>query len=374
MNTNKSLNVLRVVIGLNQGGVQQGVLNLCRSVDPKRYKIIACAIENGGAIASEIEKTGSEVIILGHKREPSKTIPTLVKLMRDRKIDIVHASSYHPSLYARVSAILARVPIIISYEHVVFSRNRFWRKIINYFLQYYTHAYTAVGEAVADQVQRWYRYPHDKLHVIHNGVDIDRFRPPNDRFAAKKSLGLDSKRSVVSMICRLDEEKGHQYLFHAIKSLSNAKDIQWLIVGSGRAEAKIKSQADSIGISQHLKFLGMRRDIPEILAASDIYAFPTLQEGFPNSLLEAMAAGCAVVASDFSGNLEVAQHEHNALITPMRDGQAVADAISRLLDDQVLANRLAHQARIDIEQGFSLSAYGRKMSFLYDALWQQYLK
>ena len=241
-------------------------------------------------------------------------------------------------------------------------------------MQPYTHAYTAVGESVADQVRSWYKYPHDKTHVIHNGVDIDRFRPPSDRFAAKKSLGLDPKRPVVSMICRLDEEKGHQYLFHAIKSLSNAKNIQWLIVGAGRAEAKIKSQADSIGISQQLKFLGMRRDIPEILSASDIYAFPTLQEGFPNSLLEAMAAGCAVIASDFSGNLEVAQHEHNALIIPMRDGQALANAINRLLDNQALANRLAHQARIDIERVFSLSAYGRKMSFLYEALWQQYLK
>lgn len=365
------LRILRVVIGLNQGGVQQGVLNLCRGLDANRFQVIACAIENGGAIASEIEKAGSEVIVLGYKRQPIKTIVALVRLIRDRDIDIVHASSYHPSLYARIAGIIAGVPVRISYEHVVFDHKRLVRVFLNHLLAPFSHAFTAVGQAVATQVQDWYGYPIDKVHVIHNGVDVERFRPAVDRMAAKTALGLDPVRPVISMISRLDEEKGHRFLFQAIKTLSDTHDIQWLVVGTGRGEARIKAQANEIGVGHKIQFLGLRRDVPAILAATDIHVFPTLQEGFPNALLEAMSAGCAVVASDFPGNLEVACHERNALIVPMRDAVELSVAISRLLDDQPLAARLAHQARLDIERDFSLEAYASKMSNLYETLWQK---
>ena len=367
----RRLRILRVVIGLNQGGVQQGVFNLFRGLDPRRFEPIACAIENTGAIGSEIVKAGFEVIVLGYKRQPWRTIFALAKLMREKKIDIVHASSYHPSLYARIAGLLAGVRVVMSYEHVVFDRRRKGRELFNRLLQPRTHAFTAVGRAVAEQVKDWYGYPHDKVHVVHNGVDIERFRPPTDRKLAKQALGLDPDKPVVSMICRLDEEKGHIFFFESVKTLSATRDIQWLVVGAGRGETHIKFQAQTLGVEAQIQFLGLRRDIPDILAATDVYVFPTLQEGFPNSLLEAMAAGCAVVASDFAGNLEVAEHERNALITPMRNASALTAAIGRLLGDRSLSDRLAQQARKDIEHNFSLATYASKMSDLYESLWRQ---
>jgi len=365
----KRLKILRVVIGLNQGGVQQGVLNLCRGLNPERFEVIACAIENGGAIAAEIEKAGTEVIVLGHKRQPWKTIPALARLMRERGIDIVHASSYHSSLYARIAGLMVRVPVLIGYEHVVFDHRRRLRVWLNRWLEPRTQAFTAVGEAVSTQVRDWYGYPREKVHVVHNGVDIARFRPPLDRGVAKRALGLDPARPVAGMICRLDEEKGHRYFFEAIRTLDPTLDAQWLVVGMGRGEAAVRAAAQAQGIEGSVQFLGLRRDIPDLLAAFDLYVFPTLKEGFPNSLLEAMAAGCAVAASDFPGNLEVARHERNALIVPMGDAAALAGAIDRLLRDPELAARLGAQARRDIEAEFSLPVYSRKMAALYETLW-----
>ena len=365
------VNVLRVVIGLNQGGVQQGVLNLCRSVPAERFRLIACAIENGGAIAKEIEQLGVEVIILGFKRQPWKTIRALVRVMREKNIHILHASSYHPSLYARIAAIIAGVPVRISYEHVVFDNRRPVRIFLNRILAGSTHAFTAVGEAVAAQVRDWYSYDKKKVRVIHNGVDVDRFKPVLDRDAAKISLGLDPHRPVVSLVSRLDEEKGHRFLFEAAKKVALSWDVQWLVVGTGRGEAAIKEQAKKNGVDGLITFLGMRRDVPEILSATDIFAFPTLQEGFPNSLIEAMSSGCAVIASDFPGNLEVAKNGHNALIVPMGDSSKLADAILALLSEPRLAQRLSKQARLDIKEEFSLEAYARKMTGLYQALLEQ---
>ncbi|MDO9224740.1 MAG: glycosyltransferase [Pseudomonadota bacterium] len=366
------LKVLRVVIGLNQGGVQQGVLNLCRGLDPVRFEPIACAIENSGAIGAEIEKAGFEVILLGYKRQAWKTIRALARIIRERQIDIVHASSYHPALYARIAGLLAGRPVMLDYEHTIRERKRLFRLLLSRWLDCHTDAHVAVARQVAEHVRDWYGYAADKVHVIHNGVDTDRFRPAADRAAAKAAVGLDPTRPVVGMVARLDPLKGCGDFFQAVAALRDRFDAQWLVVGAARNRAEeeaVMADARRSGVLNCVQFLGLRRDIPELLAAFDLYVFPTLKEGFPNSLLEAMAAGCAVVASDFPGNLEVARHERNALIVPMHDAEALTGAMQRLLQDGALATRLGIQARSDVETDFSLQAYARKMAALYEALW-----
>lgn len=367
----RKIKILRVVIGLNQGGVQQGVLNLCRGLDAERYELIVCAIENHGAIGKEIEQAGFPVIVLGYERKAWQTIRALRDLMREQQIDIVHASSYHPSIYARLAAVWAGVPIRLSYEHVVFDHKRGQRVFMNRLLAPFTQGYTTVGKAVAAQVKAWYGYADQKVHVMHNGVDIQRFKPlatAAEKQQQKQRLGFSTTKPVIGMVSRLNQEKGHRYLFAAIKELKSDYDAEWLIIGTGREAAKIKSQADAYGVSNDVRFLGLRRDIPEILQALDVFVFPTLQEGFPNVLLEAMAAACPVVASDFAGNLEVAEHERNSLIIPMKDIHALSHAIERLLQNDDLAKQLAIQARQDIVTNFSLSAYANRMADYYQAL------
>lgn len=370
----EKIKILRVVIGLNQGGVQQGVLNLCRGLDKNRFDIIVCAIENGGTIGKEIQATGVKVIVLSHKRNPLKTIFSLLKILRKHQIDIAHPSSYHPSLYTRIAAFLAKTPIILSYEHVVFDRNRKQRALLNKILEPITDSFTTVGQSVAEQVINWYGYPQHKVKVIHNGVDTQRFYPANNKTLAKHSLGLEPNKLVIGMICRLDEEKGHRFFFQAIKKLKTQYDIQWLVVGTGRAESKIYAQAKEFLVEQDINFLGFRRDVPELLRAIDIYVLPTLQEGFPNSLLEAMAAGCAVTASNFSGNLEVASHMHNALIHQMADVSSLKNSLETLINSPELCQRLGSQARKDVINNFSLVTYAEKMMSLYETLWTKKIK
>lgn len=365
----RRLKVVRLVIGLNQGGVQQGVLNLFRGLDRERFEPIAVAIENTGAIGKEIEQAGIEVITLGYKRQAFKTIWALVGLFRERQIDIVHASSYHPSLYGRIAGLLAGVPVLIGYEHVVFDNRRPFRVLLNRLLQPFTAGFTTVGQVVADQVCEWYGYPADKVKVIHNGVDTRRFCPAASRLDAKRALGLDPDRLMVGMICRLDQEKGHRFFFDAIKVLSSTYNVQWLVVGTGRGEQQIRKEAAERGVDSLVQFLGLRRDVPELLKAFDIYVLPSLKEGFPNSLLEAMAAGCAVVTSDFPGNLEVANHEQNALVVPMEDSPSLTSAIDSLLRSSRLRDRLSLAARRHVESEFSLEAYQQNMSHYYESLW-----
>lgn len=366
---NRRLKILRVVIGLNQGGVQQAVLNLFRGLDASRFEPIACAIENSGAIGKEIEAAGFEVITLGYRRQPWATIRALRRLMLERQIDIVHASSYHPSFYGRIAGLLAGVPVLISHEHVVFDHRRRQREWANRLLASKTAAYIAVGEQVGRQVRDWYGYPEEKVRVIHNGVDLTRFVPAHDRRDLRAALGLPVDQPIVVMVARLDPEKGHRTLFEAI-SLLQGKAATWLIVGSGRGEDRIRAEAAHFGVSDRVRFLGMRRDIPALLQAADIFAFPTLQEGFSNALIEAMASGCAIVASDYPSNLEAVEEGKTALISPCGDAPRLAANLARLLDDPALRCRLGTAARERAEQEFSLAANALKTAELYETLWQ----
>lgn len=367
MDFGRRIRVLRIVIGLNQGGVQQAVMNLFKGLDPGRFEPIVCAIENSGAIGREIEAAGFEVITLGYKRQPLATIRALRRLIRERQIDIVHASSYHSSLYGRIAGILAGTKVLISHEHVVFEHYRKHRAWLNRLLAPKTAAYVAVGKMVGEQVRDWYGYPEQKVRVIHNGVDLERFKPVADRTALRRALDVPESGPVVVMVARLDPEKGHQTLFEAI-SILKAYQATYLIVGAGRHELEIRQGAERFGVADRVRFLGLRRDIPALLQASDIFVFPTQQEGFSNALIEAMAAGCAVVASDYPSNFEAVEHDKTALISPRLDASALANNLRQLYDDHGLLTRLVLAARERVETEFSLETSAQKTAALYEEL------
>jgi len=366
----RPVKVLHVMIGLNMGGVQEVVLNLFKGLDRKQFEPIACAIENTGAVGREIEAAGFEVIVLGYKRQSLRTIYALTKLMRDRKIDIVHAASYHPSFYSRIAGLLAGVPVLISHEHLVMVKKRWQRVILNKLLEPFTDSYIPVSQVMAKQVKEWYGYPDSKIELIYNGVDTARFAQPVSREAAKQKVGLDPDKLVVGMLCRLDPEKGHRYFFDAVKALRGKYEVQWIVVGSGRGEAKIMQEAKDRGVDDVVQFMGMRRDVPDWVAAFDGYVLPTLQEGgCPISVMEAMSAGCSVVVSDYPTNLEVVSDGLNGLVAPMKDSEALTKLIERLVTDSGLRIRLGTEARRHIDENFSIKRNIDKTSALYTRLW-----
>lgn len=366
----RPINVLRVVIGLNQGGVQQGVLNLFRGLDPRRFRPIACAIENDGAIGREIAAGGFEVVVLGRRKKGwgIGIVRDLARLIREREIQIVHGSSYHPSLFARVAGLLAKAPVLISHEHTMFLHRRPKRCLYSHLLGKVTDANIAVCRAVRDQVISWYRLDPTRVRVIYNGVDADRFRPGLAQVEAKRQLGIGPEVLTVMAIGRLDPEKGHRFLFEAISPLWRQRNLRVVVVGTGRGEEAVRAAADAHGVTPAVTFTGLRRDIPELLAAADIFAAPTLQEGFPNAVLEAMAMARPVIATDVAGNTEAVTHEHDGLVVPRADVGALRSALVRLLDQPVLRDRLAAAARETVLARFTTARFVTGMQDLYEEL------
>lgn len=366
----RRINVLRVVIGLNQGGVQQGVLNLFRGLDSRRFRPIACAIENDGAVGREIAAAGFDVVVLGRRNKGLgiRIVGDLARLIREREVAIVHGSSYHPSLFARVAGLLARAPILVSHEHTVFPRRRPKRCLYSHVLGRVTDAHIAVSRAVRDQVVSWYRLDPARVRVIHNGVDADRFRPALSRADAKRRLGLAPENLTLVTTSRLDPENGHRFLFEAIAPLWRARGIRLVVVGTGRGEADVRAAAEAHGLTPAITFTGLRRDIPDILAAADVYVAPMLQTGFSNAVIEAMAMACPVVATDTAGNLETVTHDTDAVVVCQGKAEALRQAVIRLADDPALRDRLGAAARETVLARFTTGRYVAGVQGLYEEL------
>ena len=366
----RPVNVLRVVIGLNQGGVQQGVLNLFRGLDRERFRPIACALENDGAIGREIAAAGFEVIVLGHRGKGwgIRIVRDLVRLIREREIQIVHGSSYHPSLYARVAGLLGRAPILISHEHAVFQRRRRRRCILSHLVGRATDAHIAVSHAVRDQVLAWYGLDPRRVRVVHNGVDVERFRPGISREEAKRRLGLPPDTFTVMTTSRLDPENGHRFLFEAMGPLLPGRKLCLVLVGTGRGEAEVRAAAERSGVASVATFTGLRRDIPDLLAAADVYVAPMLQTGFSNAVLEAMAMACPMVVTDVGGTREAVTNDREGLVVPPADAALLRAALVRLLDDAALRERLGSAAREAVLARFTTAHFVAGVQGLYEEL------
>ena len=174
------------------------------------------------------------------------------------------------------------------------------------------------------------------------------------------------------MICRLDPDKGHQFFLEAIKMLYKKYDIQWVIVGDGPEVYKqqIKEMAQKLGIKDYVEFLGMRRDVPDLLRAFDCYILPTLREGFPISVLEAMSSGCAVIVSDFPSNLELVVNEKTGLIFPMKNSEELKNKIETLINNEKFRLELGKRARSIALKKFNLKLNVNKIESLYEEAWK----
>ena len=285
-----------------------------------------------------------------------------------QRIDLIHVNSYVPGNYARLAAALMQVPIVIDHWHG-FSRFSRKRRFICRFLARFTDLSLAVSQGVKDYLVQEIGLVPEKIRVVANGVDIaaiDAARPGDEM---RRELGLPADAPVIGLVGRLDHwGKGHKELFAAMARLTARYPVQALIVGGGRREAEIKQAAIDLGLADAVHFLGSRRDVPDLLHAMDIFVLPSYSEGLSLALMEAMAAGLAVVASAVGGNPELVADAETGLLIPPKDAEALAVALERLLADPTEAKAMGEKARQRVEENYSLDRLGREINEIYGEL------
>ena len=214
------------------------------------------------------------------------------------------------------------------------------------------------------------RAPRDRLALIHNGVEVGRFAG-QDRAAARRSLGLAPDALVLSIVATLLPYKGHADLLTALSLVKDRLPERWRLLVAGRDEGiggSLRAQAERLGIAAHTVWLGESGAVPAVLAASDIGLLASHQEGFPNAILEGMAAGLPIVATDAGGCREAVQDGVTGRLVPPQTPAALAEAIAELAGDPDKRTAMGRAGQAKVAADFSIDACVDAYEQLYDAV------
>ena len=365
----QSIKILHLITELDTGGAQKALARLLAHLDRERFAPhVACLYNGDKPVAQEIRTLDIPVTNLGmtaHWRLDA--LWRFYRLLRQERPMILHAWMFHANMLARVIGQFTRVPIIITSRRNV-EIGGASREQLKHYTRSLDHANIAVCELARQaEIERTGVAP-NKVITIYNGIETAPFEAASTT-VIRAQLNLPSTAPIVGTVGRLHPQKGLPYLLTAFREINAIyPNAHLLVVGAGELRAVLESQAQQLGISHRVIFTGNRQDIPDLLACVDIFVLPSLWEGLPNVVLEAMAAGLPVVATAVGGTPEVVVNDVTGLLIPPRDPQALADAIHRLLRDPELRQRMGQAGRARVAEHFSVEQMVRKTETLYEHL------
>lgn len=361
------INVFYVIWSLQTGGAERVVADLARGLDRSRFRPVVCCLNFKGRLAEEVEREGVTVHALGKKpRFDLGALLRLSRLMRRERADVVHTHLWTSSLWGRLGALLARVPVRIVTEHNSDTWRRGWHFAADRLLARITDHFIFVSREVEAFYQERLGLDPARGEVILNGVDLAPFDAMVDRGAVRERMGLPRVAVVAGVVGRLDERKGHRYFLEAVAGLTGQEPaLRGLVVGEGRERANIEARHVALGLGERVRVLGYWPSLNEALAAIDVFVLPSLMEGHPLAILEAMAAGKPVVATRVGGNPEAVEDGVTGLLVPPRDPGALGRAIAALARDPERAQRMGREGRRRVEERFSLDSARRANEEVY---------
>ncbi len=317
-----------------------------------------------------LEKEGICVKLIKFKsRWDIAGIFKLASLMRAERIKIVHTHMYASSIAGMAAARLAGIPGKVVNMHSLHEWHSRRRILIAAKLFGYADKIITVSNAIGCDLARRLRLPPDKIITIHNGVDLARFEPKSAVCIGKETLGIKKNELVIGAVGRLVAFKGFKYLLRAFHTVSARRsDTKLVIVGGGELKDKLMQEAQLLGIADKVIFAGRQEDVIPYLSSFDLMVMPSITEGLPNALLEAMAMGKPVVASNVGGIPEVIEDKVSGFLAPSKDSQELALAVETLLADKELRLNVGQAGRRRVEKFFSIERVYKQTVSLYKEL------
>jgi glycosyltransferase involved in cell wall biosynthesis len=315
---------------------------------------------------------------------PIGRVRELRRLIADERPHLVHTTLFESSVAGRLAAVGKPVRIMSSLVNTPYDpvrlqdpkiragRMRLVRLFDSWTARLLTSHFHAITGAVKDAAVATLGIPADRITVIERGRDPDRLGQPSRerRRRARQSLGLEEDDEVLVNVGRQEYQKGQRYLLEAVpRLLANHPRLVLLIAGrDGHATAELQRTHRELELGGRVRFLGHRSDVPDILAAADVFVFPSLFEGLGGSVIEAMALGLPVVASDIPALREVVADGANARLVSPGSSRALAQAIAGLLDDENQRRGFGERSRAIFEERFTLERSTSRMIALYERL------
>ncbi|MFG0290825.1 MAG: glycosyltransferase family 4 protein [Rhodopirellula sp. JB044] len=346
-----------VITSMPVGGAEVLLVNLMRRMDPRRVRPEVICLKEAGPLGEEIaEEFPVHSELIGGKYDVA-VVPRIAKLLKKRSADVVITVGAGDKMFwGRLAAKLAGVPVIASALHSTGWPDGVGK--LNRLLTPITDAFIGVAESHGEFLREFEKFPASKVNVIRNGVDCDRFCPDADaRASVIDELGLPENAQIIGLVAALRHEKNHSMLVKAAAKLREQHpELHTLIVGEGPERETIEPLRRELDLIDRVHLLGNRSDTPRLLAAMDVFTLCSLNEASPVSILEALACGTPVVATDVGSIKETVLPERTGLLVDSEDVDGFANAISRLLSEPETRQTMGQTGRQLVTETGSLTS------------------
>ncbi len=372
----QKIHVCHVAVGDLWAGAEVQLKVLLSKLVLRPEFSLSVILFNGGRLGEEIEKLGIPVAVFPEAEWGSgKLFLELVRKFKQSDAKIIHTHKYKDTILAAPAAKLCGIPYVVRTVHGLrepFEGLRACKMTLYESIECTVHRLCVnciIG--VSSQIERRYRAEGavSRVVCIRNGIDLDGRPIHADRNRIRRDLGVETGMCLIGTVGRLTPVKGLSYLLQSVSILLRQRaNVRLLIVGDGVIRKDLEAQARDLGISENVVFLGHREDTDELLKALDIFVLPSLNEGIPMALLEAMAASRAVVASRVGGIPEIVEDGVEGILVEPMDVNQLAESCGRLIESPETAMKMGEQARKRVVQEFSATAMADRVAGLYKEL------
>jgi glycosyltransferase involved in cell wall biosynthesis len=368
------VNILQLISSAGYYGAENLVVNLAKSLDKMGHRSTFGLFSNTHRPENDVAEIAKghglavETIVCKGRMDWN-AVRAISACVKKHEIDVVHTHGYKADAYALAAARRIRTPLVATchnwLQHT--ASLRVYQLLDVLCLRHFDMAVAVSADVAA--ILRRSGVPTDRIATIANGIDISVFQAARATLAARfrKGSGL-----IVGMVGRLEPNKGQEYLLRAAPAiLAQFPDTVFLLVGDGPSRGELENLVQQLRIGENVIFLGKRRDMPEVYASMDIFALPSLEEGMPLVILEALAAGKPVVATPVGDIPKLIRHQETGFLVNPQDVAGLRDAILRLIAQPELRDQLAANGHARVEHHYSSDAMARQYENVYESICAQ---
>lgn len=380
----KPIRVLHLIDTLGVGGTEHQLALNISALDSERVQSYVCYLSKPNDFEPLFAASNVPVHMLGvnSRRQWAAGVFKLRRLVKELDIGLIHTQLFSADLIGGITGKLAGVPVVgtlanslyedewlIDNPHVNRAKLQFSLSMRKFVARLCDSHLIAVSNSVKSSAVKQLGVPDSKVSVVYRSVSPNWFEPVDEQVVLekKRELGIEGRYPVIASTGRLIPQKGQRYLVEAMPAIvERFPDAVLLVVGEGFMRASLEPLVDRLGLQNNVRLLGRRRDVRALLHLSDVFAFPSLHEGCPNALLEAMAAGVPVVASNIAPNYEVSSEGELVRLAPPCNPGALADALIETVSQQEHARQVSLKASDMVRRNFTLASASERMTEVFE--------
>jgi len=365
-----------VIDGLSMGGAERLMVPILKHLSRTEFDAYVCALQSkdGNPMAEEIRALGIPVHCLDIKHlRDWNALPRLIKYLKENDVDLVHTQLEFANILGNISARFLHLPSVCTIHVMpsldVKTKSKLHQRLEWFVLKYFCDRVISVSEEAREYHLQISDAPSSRVSTIYNGIDLSSFLSLNrqlERTNVRAELGIPSDASLLTTVAVLRPPKGIQYMIRALPAiLASNPNTYYLVVGDGSHRDALIEEVKNFGVGDRVVFAGMRRDVPRLLSASDVFVLPTLTEALPTVLAEAMAAKLPIIASRVGGVPEMMTDGQNGCLVEPEDVEGLARACMDLLANPEKRAAMGAEGWKIVNQKFNIEKQVDQLEALY---------